>query len=159
EGNAGSPDNFSFSFGGLSAGYSTPRHRHNFEQVRLQMLGDFDYARCGFMRAGSVGYFPEGTPYGPSAASNDTRGLLLQFGGPSGQGYLSEDEQVSMIRELRKSGEFSEGSYIATGASGKSKAKDAYEAVWEAVHGRPLVYPKSRYRDPVIMTPDRFRWA
>ena len=45
--------------------YYTPRHRHNFDQIRMVMEGKFAYAGRKTMRQGSIGYFPEGTYYGP----------------------------------------------------------------------------------------------
>ena len=37
--------------------------------------------------------------------------------------------------------------------------QDAYEAVWEHVNGRDLVYPKERYSNAVFMTPSNFDWV
>ena len=39
--------------------------------------------------AGWVGYFPESAYYGPQSISPDLTMLVLQFGGPSGQGFAS----------------------------------------------------------------------
>ena len=36
---------------------------------------------------------------------------------------------------------------------------DAYEASWEHIHGRPLVYPKERYERPVFMNSGHFDWV
>ena len=35
---------------------------------------------------------------------------------------------------------------------------DGFEAVWEQVMGRPLVYPEPQYPAPVIMHPENYDW-
>jgi hypothetical protein len=37
--------------------------------------------------------------------------------------------------------------------------KDAYEAIWEHIHGKPLVYPKARYERPVLMNTANYDWV
>ncbi len=37
--------------------------------------------------------------------------------------------------------------------------KDAYEAVWERINGRPLAYPRERYLHPIFMDPANFDWV
>lgn len=41
--------------------YHAPRHRHNFEQVRVLHDSEFGCDAGLSQQAGSVGYFPEGT--------------------------------------------------------------------------------------------------
>ena len=36
---------------------------------------------------------------------------------------------------------------------------DAYQAIWEHVHGRDMVYPKGRYDAPIIADQKNFAWA
>lgn len=55
--------NFALMLSSLPDTYYSPRHRHNFDQFRYQIEGDFD--SDGEMKPGSLGYFPEGTYYGP----------------------------------------------------------------------------------------------
>jgi hypothetical protein len=63
------------------------------------------------------------------------------------------------MEELKKFGEFKDGVfYRADGAPGK-KSRDAYQAIWEHMHGREMVYPKGRYDAPVMMDSANFRWA
>src|SRR5712675_446838 len=45
--------------------FSMPRHRHNFDQIRLPICGDMNIGDGIVLREGQVGYFPEGLPYGP----------------------------------------------------------------------------------------------
>ena len=71
----------------------SPRHRHNFEQYRYQLAGAANYSATGTLKAGMLGYFPEGVHYGPqltAEAGDDPAVLVLQCGGASelGTAYL-----------------------------------------------------------------------
>ena len=153
----GTPGNFSLQIG-VTPRYYSPRHRHNFDQVRYQLDGSFDFAADGVMKPGSIAYFPEGTFYGPqaSAAANST--LVLQLGGASGNGYISPEQYEQAARELAKQGTFAKGAYTRLKPDGSKINQDAYEAVWEEVNGRPLTYPRQRYLRPVFMDPESFQW-
>jgi hypothetical protein len=65
EGEPSTLDNFQLSFGQMGGDFNSPRHRHNFEQIRYQLEGVLDYGRDGKLVAGMVGYFPEAVYYGP----------------------------------------------------------------------------------------------
>jgi hypothetical protein len=158
-GTSGAIDNFKLILGTTNGDYTTPRHRHNFDQIRLQVGGSFDYAGLGEMTEGMVGYFPEGTPYGPSASGEESRILLLQHGGASGAGYLSDGEYNTSIAELKQKGEFRDGIYTVIGADGRKRNQDGYEAVWENAYHRPIEYAKPRYDQPVFMRPENFSWT
>jgi mannose-6-phosphate isomerase-like protein (cupin superfamily) len=157
-GKPGSSQNFALMLTPLGSDYSTPRHRHNFEQIRYQIEGKFTYGRSGDLNEGMVGYFPEGTPYGPTNSDGATVVLVLQFGGPSGNGYLSEQEQEPILAKLKERGEFNGGVFTFKDQEGKKHNQDGYEALWEAAMGRDLRYPPPRYHDPVFMRPDNFHW-
>ncbi len=90
EGEPGRIDNFQLSLGRVGGDFYSPRHHHNFEQVRFQLEGELDFARDGKMKTGMVGYFPEGAFYGPQTQDPDTTPMtvVLQCGGASGSGYL-----------------------------------------------------------------------
>ena len=154
---AGTPANFSLQLG-VTPNYYSPRHRHNFDQVRYQLDGEFDFAADGVMQSGSIAYFPEGTYYGPQASAAANATLVLQFGGASGSGYLSPEEYERASAALLKHGTLAKGIYARPGPDGSKINKDAYEAVWEEVNGRPLVYPRPRYQRPVFMNPESFAW-
>jgi len=160
-GEPGTPGNFSLQLSSTPTYYS-PRHRHNFDQVRFQIEGDFDFAADGVMKPGSVAYFPEGTYYGPQSGPAPSTTLVLQFGGASGSGYISPEEYERAAAELAKHGTFAKGVYTRVepdgGPDGKKINKDAYEAVWEQVNGRPLAYPHERYLRPVFTDPESFEW-
>lgn len=108
EGEEGSVDNFKLSVGRSSADFYSPRHRHNFEQIRFVLDGELSFGRDGTLSAGMVGYFPEGVAYGPQTQSEgaDVATIVLQFGGASGSGYLSREEVHAGTEELKKHGTF-----------------------------------------------------
>jgi hypothetical protein len=153
------PDNFSLKLVNIEGDFFSPRHRHNFDQVRLQLEGKFNYDNDGCLTPGVIGYFPEGTRYGPQNSKGVTWNLLLQYGGASGSGYTDESEEERAAMALKEKGKFEKGVYTHLKADGTKVNQDAYEAVWEYVNGRPLVYPKERYERPVFMNPAHFDWV
>lgn len=157
EGTEGSAANFSLQLVKLTNYYS-PRHRHSFEQIRLQLDGTLGYDRDGKMGPESIAYFPEGVRYGPQTADTPESTLLvLQFAGASGLGYMSERVYNDAVQQMKALGEFS-GGVFTRHVDGRKVNQDAYEAVWEHVNGRPLEYPKPRYNAPVFFMPDAFEW-
>ena len=87
-GEPGTPGNFILEMVRTTDDFFSPRHKHNFDQFRYQLEGEFDFDRNGKMTPGIIGYFPEGTPYGPQSSSVSSLTLVLQFGGASGNGLL-----------------------------------------------------------------------
>lgn len=158
EGTSGEPDNFVFRMTRLSADYTSPRHKHNFEQFRLVLEGTADFERDGKLKPGMIGYFPEGTPYGPQSSDAECLILALQFGGASGQGYVSPDQYSEAAVELKKIGEFKDGVFTIVGPDGQKKNTDGFQAVWEQVNQRRMEYPKPRYNTPIFMDPNNFSW-
>jgi len=159
EGTPGTIDNFQLSMGRNDKDFVSPRHRHNFDQIRFQLDGDLDYARDGKMKPGTVGFFPEGAYYGPQTTESYAVTFVLQFGGASGSGYLSRQESKAGMEELRKHGTFEGGVYRRNeGVPGK-RNMDGFEAIWSQVNGRQLEYPKPRYPGPIMMDRDTFAWV
>jgi hypothetical protein len=160
DGEEGSPGNFSVVIA-KSPGRYSPRHRHNFEQFRFQLQGTANYGRTGVMKPGMLGYFPEGTHYGPQTQDEGEylETLALQFGGPSGSGYLGRSAQAALTEELRKFGEFKNGAFRRNPDVPGKRNLDAFEAIWEYANRRPMAYPQTRYDNPVLMCPDGFEWV
>jgi quercetin dioxygenase-like cupin family protein len=156
-GDDGAPDNYSLTLVQVNERYETPRHRHNFEQVRVMLEGRFGFGPGAVQEAGSVGYFCEGTRYTQRGEGPSTT-LLLQCGGASGAGYMGFDALQRGSAELASRGRFADGVFSWLDAAGKKHNQDGYEAVWEHVHGRRLVYPQPRYQAPVIVWPEHFGW-
>ncbi|MGE3248196.1 MAG: hypothetical protein AB7F96_10440 [Beijerinckiaceae bacterium] len=159
EGEEGSIGNFQLSMGRSDKDFLSPRHRHNFEQFRIQLDGDLKFGRDGTMKPGMVAYFPEGAHYGPQTQDGDATTFVLQFGGASGSGYLSRNEVSAGMKALENEGSFKDGIFRRNeGAEGK-RNMDGYEAIWSHIRGRKLDYPKPRYPGPIMMDRDHFHWA
>lgn len=150
-----SPENFVLYTLRTSSDFFSPRHRHNFDQVRFQLEGWSDF-KDGRLTTGKVGYFPEGTYYGPQTSSEDSVILMLQFGGASGSGYMSHETLKETIDTLKQRGEFRDGVFTWHDEEGRKHNKDGFQAVWEARYGRPMVFPEPRFDRPVFMNPANF---
>ena len=103
------PDNFMFSIAENRGHFHMVRHRHSFDQFRFGIEGDLEMGNGRKLREGCLGYFPEGTPYGPQDDQAGPVTLVLQFGGSSGYGYLSPQQYRDGRAALKKIGRF-EGS-------------------------------------------------
>jgi len=159
EGVPGTPGNFKFSLSKLGTDYSGPRHRHNFDQYRFMIEGESDYGQDGPLKAGMLGYYPEGVHYGPQANKTEIFCAVLQFGGASGSGYLLPREVKAGMEELKAFGEFKDGVFHRRDGVPGKRNMDAYQAIWEHVHGREMVYPKGRYDAPIMMDSANYQWA
>jgi hypothetical protein len=159
EGAPGTIDNLQLSMGRNDKDFVSPRHRHNFEQFRFQLEGDLDFDRDGKMTPGMLGYFPEGASYGPQTSEATATTIVLQFGGPSGSGYLSRAEVNQGMAELRKTGTFEAGVYKRNPDAPGKRNMDGFQAIWEHVHGRPLQFPKPRYAQPIMMNQAHYDWV
>jgi hypothetical protein len=157
EGEEGSPNNYLLVLANEKSDYYSPRHRHAWDQVRYCLEGSVPLGRDLKIEAGEIGYFPEGVHYGPQRGGTDRIVLLLQAGGASGLGYLSPAQLEAGRERLLAQGIFEEGIFKRTSGAGK-RNQDAYEAIWREVTGTPLVYPKPRYKAPVVLRPGAFAW-
>jgi hypothetical protein len=135
--------------------FYSPRHHHNFDQFRYQIDGTADFHRNGKMTPGVLGYFPEGAYYGPTSGPPHTV-AVLQFGGPSGSGFLTPDQHKQAIEELRLTGTFEKGVFRKNAGEEGRKNQDSFEAVWEHVNQRPVNYPKPQYTVPIMIDTDHF---
>lgn len=157
-GQAGSPQNYELSLVRTQDRFYGPPHRHNFDQIRYVLAGSFGEPGRLELRTGEVGYYPEGTPYQIDSGDSDV--LLLQFGGASGYGFTHYEELRNHYPLLAQKGEFKDGIFRwHEPPAGGPRQQDGYEALWELIHGQPLVYPKPRYRQPVLMNPAAFDWV
>ena len=158
EGTLGTPDNYNLRLVWSETDFFSPRHMHNFDQVRVQMQGTFYFDADGTMKPGVAAYFPEGTPYGPQTSQQDTVQLVMQLGGPSGAGYLGEAQRIASVAALAETGEFRDGKYFAPGKAGTG-GTDAFQAAWEHAQGRKVVYPPMRLQKPLFTNPESFDWV
>jgi hypothetical protein len=157
-GKPGTLDNFAINIGQLEGDFSSPRHRHNFDQFRIQIEGAMDFDRNGNMTAGMIGYFPEGAAYGPQISKGRSVNAVLQFGGASGGGYLSQGEVDEATVALKKIGTFKDGVFRRNDDVEGRRSLDGYQAIWEHTNGRRMEYPKPRYRDPIMLDPANYEW-
>jgi hypothetical protein len=155
-GTPGSPGNFRLSLAYQFGDFYSPRHRHNFDQFRFLIDGESDFDRNGTMKPGWLGYFPEGAFYGPQKSQRPNVTAVLQFGGPSGSGYLATSQVTQAASEMKAFGRFEKGVFHRT--DGTAKPLDAFQATWEYVNGRPMNYPKPQYADPILINSNDYRW-
>src|SRR5258707_3075195 len=113
QGRPGRPENFYLRMVWTEGDFFSPRHMHNFDQVRVQIKGKFSFDKDGTMQPGCIGYFPEGTPYGPQTSAEDTIQLAMQIGGPRRSRYLSEPERTAAGRAPRQRGRLERRRYLA----------------------------------------------
>ena len=147
-----------FSLSVVPEGYFTPRHRHNFDQIRYTLTG-VQSTGYGDLGPGEIGYFPEGAYYGPQQQEGECSTLVLQFQGASGEHLLSNQEMNVTYQKMIAAGAiFQDGIYRGTTPSGGKKNKDSYVAIWEEHEGKKLTFPKARYRAPVMMQPQFYSW-
>ncbi len=158
QGEEARPDNFEFSLVRTAGDYYTPRHRHNFDQVRFCLEGSMNFAPGKDLRAGAVGYFPEGTFYGPQQDTVGSIVCIVQMGGASGDGFMSYRQLNDGYQRLSDLGNFDRGVFSRSMTAGKIERKDGYEAIWEYVNKREVEYPPARYDEPIVMHPDNFKW-
>src|SRR5579862_6558442 len=102
-------------------GYFTPRHRHNFDQIRYTLSG-LQSTGHGDLAASEVGYFPEGSYYGPQKQEGECACLVLQFQGASGEHLLSNEEMNATYERMRAAGAvFENGIYKGVTADGRRR--------------------------------------
>jgi hypothetical protein len=155
-GEEGDPNNFRWVLSRNTGTYRSPQHRHNFDQVRFCVEGSANIAPGKTLNQGDVGFFPEGTPYGPQQDLEAPRlTLVLQGGGASGLGYMSSGQLRRGQEQLEKLGSFGGGRFSF---HGQSESRDSYEAIWEHVFGRPIVYPPQRYDEAILIRTASFAW-
>ena len=108
------------------------------------------------LKPGVVAYFPEGTPYGPQTLQEDTATLVMQIGGASGNGYLSEARRIAAVDQLTRIGHFEGGRFFP---KDDERSTDGFQAAWEFAHGRKMAYPPQRFQKPVFVNSDASGWS
>lgn len=152
QGKRGALDNYEFALVRVEDRYDTPRHNHNFDQVRIMLDGSFDFGGQ-VQTEGTIGYFPAGTYYTQSARGPSTT-LLLQIGAACRQGYLDFGQVREAAETLAAEGEFKDGLYHFTDASGQARTVDGYDAVFQRGAGFEASIPKPRFEGPILINPE-----
>jgi hypothetical protein len=154
-----SPLNYDLNMGRTGAGgWRTPRHRHNFDQIRYVIKGTLPYGENQYLQEGWVGYFPESVYYGPQERADGLETLVLQFGGASGGGYLSVARREAANAALNRVGKFKHGEFTYQDENGATQTRDGSEACFEKATGTQLQFAPPRYADVIAMNPEAFAW-
>jgi hypothetical protein len=157
-GDEGSLGNFVFGLYSQTGDFYSPRHHHNFAQWRYQLEGECNFDKNGVATPGVLTFIPEGAYYGPQTSEGDNLVALIQFGGPSGQGYMSQEQVYAAFEDMKAIGHVDKGVFYRNeGVPGK-RAMDSFEAVWEYATGKTMVYPDPPYADPIMINTANFRW-
>jgi hypothetical protein len=155
----GSPNNYLLNVGRTGAGgWTTPRHRHNFDQIRYVLKGNYPYGTNKVMPEGTIAYYPESVHYGPQDRPEGLEMMVIQFGGASGQGYLSAAQREAANERLKAKGEFQKGVFTWNDENGGKHNQDGFEACFEEAMGRKMAYAEPRYDDVILMRPENYDW-
>ena len=159
QGEDDSPNNYLLNVGLTgSGGWGTPRHRHNFDQIRYVLKGKYPASPHKIMDEGSVAYFPESVHYGPQDRPEGLEMMVIQFGGASGAGFLSTPRREAANEALKKKGEFKNGVFTWYDEKGQKHNMDGSAACFEEATGKKLVFAPPRYDDVVMMDPESYDW-
>lgn len=131
----------------MEDGWYSPRHMHNFDQIRYVLDGQTGFTKWD-LHAGECAYFPAGVHYGPQQQNGSALLLTLQFPGAGGQYYLTPEQLEETVTGLRDADP-------AFGTNGKGtdkdgRERDSYEIVWETHQNAPISYPAEGYDSPVL---------
>lgn len=156
-------DNYQLLLADTDISFKSPRHRHNFDQLRYSLQGPTHTGDDCVLQEGELAYFPEGCHYGPQDQARCGRSsltMVIQFGGPSRSGYMSRSDMERAFADLRQSGDFEGGVYRRRAPTeGERRNQDSYEALWEHHNHRKLVYPRPRFAAPVRFAERHFQWV
>jgi len=135
----------------MEDGWYSPRHRHNFDQIRYVLRGETGFTKWD-LHAGECAYFPAGAQYGPQEQHGSASLFTLQFPGPDGQHYLTPEQVEDTVAKLRaEDPSFGEG---GRGVDKQGRERDSYEIVWETHQRQPVEYPESEFTGPVLFDGD-----
>lgn len=160
QGDDNSPNNYLLNVGLTgSGGWGTPRHRHNFDQIRYVLKGKYPASPHKIMGEGSVAYFPESVHYGPQDRPEGLEMMVIQFGGASGSGFLSTPRREAANEALKAKGEFKNGIFTWVDEKGQKHNMDGAAACYEEATGNKMVLHPPRYDDVIMMDPESYEWV
>ena len=160
EGEDNSPNNYLLNVGLTgSGGWGTPRHRHNFDQIRYVLKGKYPVSPHKIMGEGSVAYFPESVHYGPQDRPEGLEMMVIQFGGASGSGFLSTPQREAANDRLNKKGTFKDGIFTWFDEKGQKHNMDGSAACFEEAMKTKLTFAAPRYDDVIVMEPEAYAWV
>jgi hypothetical protein len=71
---------------------------------------------------------------------------------------LTPEQTAAAKKELLQFGTFEKGVFRPHPDQTGRRNMDGFEAVWEHINGRKLVYPEPQYAAPVMMYQDHYQW-
>src|SRR5713226_6862004 len=86
-----------------------PRHRHDFDQLRLTLVGTSEWAPGYITPVGHIIYMSAGTFYGPYDRQEGDEQLHIQFQGANGALFVDYDSLKAARDALAKKGTFEKG--------------------------------------------------
>jgi hypothetical protein len=140
-----------YNYVGGEAIFTAPRHRHDFEQIRISMSGRQDFGRGQILEENWIAYFPAGAFYGPEEIDGASI-FQIQWS----DYWVTRAMHEEAYAELNEKGDFDGGKYRNLDESGQQIERDALNAIWEHVYQRPSAIPTPRYPDPILINPDAF---
>ena len=147
----GRGSNLWLSLSEMEDGWYSPRHRHNFDQIRYVLEGETGFTEWD-LHAGECAYFPAGVRYGPQAQHGSALLFTLQFPGAGGQYFLTPEQVEETVARLRaEDPDFGQG---GKGVDRQGRERDSYEIVWETHQDAPMRYPASSFTGPVLLDRD-----
>jgi hypothetical protein len=136
--------------------YYSPRHRHNFDQVRFTLEGRVKYGPIQ-TQPGDCVYFPEGVFYGPTEIlADEALTCTVQSQGPTWGAFPERDLIEQTTAALATEAELDRAKGRFRWPSGRYQ--DSYEAAWERIYGRRMEYPPARYATPILIRSSAFTW-
>jgi len=147
----GRGNNLWLSLSEMEDGWFSPRHRHNFDQIRSVLDGETGFTEWN-LQAGECAYFPAGVHYGAQEQHGSALLLTLQFPGADGDYYLTPEHVEQTVAALRA--ENPEFGRNGKGVDRQGRERDSYEIVWETHQGHPVRYPNSDLTGPVLFDRD-----
>jgi mannose-6-phosphate isomerase-like protein (cupin superfamily) len=136
--------------------FFSPRHRHATPEVRFVASGTMNYGNESH-EAGDCTIIPPGVSYGPLQPGPGDPPNFLQtvWHGPPGCDLLNPDDEATAKQELAQEGTFRDGIYFRESGG---RGQDAYEAVYERITGRELVYPEPPVKDKIVIKSSALPW-
>jgi hypothetical protein len=68
------------------------------------------------------------------------------------------EQTAAAKKELDKIGVFKDGVFHRNSDVPGKRNMDGFEAIWEQVTGKALVYPEPQYPAPIVMHPENYEW-
>src|SRR5260221_14711639 len=104
QGTPGRPENFYLRMVWTEGDFFSPRHMHNFDQVRVQIQGKFSFDKDGTMQPGCIGYFPKARPTARRRRPKTPCSSRCRSAGPAAAGGFREREAPRGARRCRSGG-------------------------------------------------------